>query len=88
MDNHELEQPPIDYTLLGQRVEDFINAVVPTWFINWWKKGGCGCEKRKEWLNNKNLDYREWRISRAETNYKIAKDKLDRLMHKYYDASM
>ena len=85
MDEFNMEQPEIDYTLLGQRVEDFINAVVPTWFITWFKKDGCNCEKRKEWLNNLHLDYREWKITRAQNNFKIAKNKLDGLMKKYYE---
>ena len=77
----DMEQE-IDYTLLGQRLEDFINAVVPDWFITWFKKDGCNCDLRKELLNNWHLDYREYKQAvkaNKKDNYQIAKAKLDRL---------
>lgn len=85
MNEFEVEK---DYTLIGNQLEMLINATVPGFIIKWVKGDSgnqCGCDKRREWLNDKHLDYREWRITRAQTNYKIAKDKLDRLMKQYYE---
>lgn len=36
---------------LGDQVEKLINAVVPQKIIDKVKKSGCGCQKRKDWLN-------------------------------------
>lgn len=95
--NLELEVPEIDYTLLGQRVEDFINAVVPDWFIKWFKKDGCNCNLRKELLNNWHLDYRDYKESvrqnkidqenLRQTNYDTAINKLDSLITKVHKTS-
>ncbi len=83
----EMEEPEKDLTLIGNQLEMLIEATVPRCIINLVKGKGndCNCDKRREWMNNKHLDYREWRISRLENNYKKAKDKLDYLMKQYYD---
>lgn len=80
MDNFELEPIEIDYTLLGNRVESIIELILPTFIIKWFHNNECGCDKRKEWLNNKHLDYREWRIKKATSNYNKARAKLDKLI--------
>ena len=83
-----METPEKDYTLIGNQLEMLINATVPQFIIRWIKGDSgkeCNCDKRREWMNNKHLDYREWKISRAESNYKKAKDKLDYLMRQYYE---
>lgn len=36
---------------LGDKVEKAINALVPKKVVDKVKKGDCGCQKRKDWLN-------------------------------------
>jgi hypothetical protein len=68
-----------DLTLLGHRVEQFINAVVPTFIVRWFHDHECGCIKRREYLNDKHYQFRQWRLKRAENNYTKAREKLDKL---------
>ncbi len=37
---------------IGDAVEKIIENVVPKELVERIKSNGCGCEKRKEWLNN------------------------------------
>lgn len=62
----ELEPIEIDHTLLGNRVEMFINAVVPDWILFYLHNNDCGCIERKEYLNDKHHKYRMKRIERLE----------------------
>lgn len=86
MDEFNMEQPEIDYTLLGQRVEDFINACVPDFIIRLMvgSKETCNCNLRKDLLNNWHLDWREYRqaVKDKKDNYQLAKEKLDGLKNK------
>ncbi len=86
MDEFKLELDNPDYTLLGYRVEQFINAVVPNWIL-WFfkskKNDACGCNKRREWLNNLHLDWRDKKLDKAESNYNIARHKLNELKIRY-----
>lgn len=79
MKEFEVEEVDVDYTLLGYRVESLINATVPQCIIDWFHNNDCGCDKRREWLNDKHFQFRMWRLNRAESNYKKAKQKLDNL---------
>ena len=68
-----------DYTLIGNRLEMLINACVPQFIITWVKGDSgkeCGCDKRREWMNDKHYQYRMWRYYKAIDNYDIAKEKL------------
>jgi hypothetical protein len=83
----ELEVDDPDYTLLGNRIEQWIQAHVPN-FILWIvkklsKENDCGCNKRKEWLNNKHLDYRERKLDKAQSHYDLARHKLNILKIRY-----
>jgi len=82
----EMEQE-IDYGLLGERVERFIEACVPNWLIRLivGSKETCNCNLRKELLNNWHLDYRDYKASVKQNkidNYQIAREKLDGLKKK------
>lgn len=88
MDNNyeiELEIDNPDYTLLGYRIEQWIEACIPNWIINFIQKNGnkCGCNKRREWFNNKHLDWRDRKLDKATSNYYIALDKLNKLKIRY-----
>jgi len=74
-----------DYTLLGNRVEQWINACIPNWIIKLFKgkENDCGCDKRKEWLNDWHFNLRMKRLDKAESNYNKALHKLNQLKIRY-----
>lgn len=43
---------------LGDKVESIINATVPKKIVDAVKSLGCGCQKRKDWLNGLTLPER------------------------------
>jgi hypothetical protein len=50
----------IDETLWGERLEKFIEKFIPKTSRRI-KSRDCGCEGRKQWLNDKHIAYRAWK---------------------------
>lgn len=79
----DLEPIEIDHTLLGNRIKAYIEFILPKFMIKWFHNHDCGCDKRQEWLNEKHLQYRDAKIKKAQTNYLIAKAKMNNLLKKW-----
>lgn len=74
--NIEIEEIEIDPTLWGNHLEEIISWYIPKKVIDWMHDNECGCNKRKEWLNDKCYQYRDRKYKKSLTNFDIAKEKV------------